>query len=78
LEKRVQGDLFSSVLLPLSLALIRFSLGLGLTPADFGRIVRLPRALLVGAGLMAGSGRRIGRCCVCNRQRAPRIALQTG
>jgi BASS family bile acid:Na+ symporter len=48
LEKRVQGDLFSSLLLPLSLALIMFSLGLGLTPADFGRIVRQPRALLVG------------------------------
>lgn len=44
----MQGDLFSSVLLPLSLALIMFSLGLGLTPADFGRIVRQPRALLVG------------------------------
>lgn len=44
----MQGDLFSSVLLPLSLALIMFSLGLGLTPTDFGRIVRQPRALLVG------------------------------
>lgn len=44
----MQGDLFSSVLLPLSLALIMFSLGLGLTPGDFGRIVRQPRALLVG------------------------------
>ena len=44
----MQGDLFSSLLLPLSLALIMFSLGLGLTPADFGRIVRQPRALLVG------------------------------
>jgi BASS family bile acid:Na+ symporter len=48
LEERVQGDLLSSVLLPLSLALIMFSLGLGLTPADFARIVRQPRALLVG------------------------------
>ncbi|WP_373990398.1 bile acid:sodium symporter family protein [Duganella sp. BuS-21] len=44
----MQGDLLSSVLLPLSLALIMFSLGLGLTPADFARIVRQPRALLVG------------------------------
>lgn len=44
----MQGDLFSSLLLPLSLALIMFSLGLGLTPTDFGRIVRQPRALLVG------------------------------
>lgn len=52
--ERVQGDLFSSVLLPLSLALIMFSLGLGLTPADFGRIVRQPRALLVGGVIDGG------------------------
>lgn len=44
----MQGDLLSSLLLPLSLALIMFSLGQGLTPADFSRIVRQPRALLVG------------------------------
>lgn len=47
-ENLVQGDLLSTVLLPLSLAIIMFSLGLGLTPADFSRIVRQPRALLVG------------------------------
>jgi BASS family bile acid:Na+ symporter len=44
----VQADLLSTVLLPLSLAIIMFSLGLGLTPADFSRIVRQPRALLIG------------------------------
>jgi len=44
----MQGDVVSSALLPLALAFIMFSLGLGLTPADFGRIVRQPRALLVG------------------------------
>ncbi|HEY1147115.1 MAG TPA: bile acid:sodium symporter family protein [Pseudoduganella sp.] len=44
----MQGDIVSTVLLPFSLAFIMFSLGLGLTPADFGRIVRQPRALLVG------------------------------
>ena len=41
-------DIASSILLPASLAFIMFSLGLGLTGADFGRILRQPRALLVG------------------------------
>jgi bile acid:Na+ symporter, BASS family len=45
----MQGDFVSSVLLPASLAFIMFSLGLGLTPLDFSRIVRQPRALVVGA-----------------------------
>lgn len=45
----MQGDLASSVLLPASLAFIMFSLGLGLTPPDFARILRQPRALIVGA-----------------------------
>jgi bile acid:Na+ symporter, BASS family len=45
----MQGDLVSSVLLPASLAFIMFSLGLGLTPLDFSRILRQPRALVIGA-----------------------------
>lgn len=45
----MQGDIVSGVLLPLALAFIMFSLGLGLTPPDFARIGRQPRALLVGA-----------------------------
>ena len=44
----MQGDIVSSVLLPVVLAFIMFSLGLGLTPPDFARIARQPRALLVG------------------------------
>ncbi|WP_204113416.1 bile acid:sodium symporter family protein [Shimia biformata] len=39
------------VFLPLSLAFIMFSLGFGLTFADFGRVLTMPRAVLVG---MAG------------------------
>ena len=39
----------ATVLLPLVLAFIMFSLGLGLTGEDFKRIVQQPRALLVGA-----------------------------
>lgn len=45
----MQNDVLSGVLLPLALAFITFSLGLGLTLDDFRRIVRQPRALLVGA-----------------------------
>ncbi len=41
--------LLLSVFLPLSLAFIMFSLGLGLTIADFSRVVRLPKAFLIGA-----------------------------
>lgn len=44
----MQGDFVSGVLLPASLAFIMFSLGLGLTASDFVRIVRQPRALIVG------------------------------
>ena len=44
----MQGDIVSTVLLPLILGFIMFSLGLGLTVNDFQRILRQPRALLVG------------------------------
>ena len=44
----MDGDIVTSILLPGILAFIMFSLGLGLTVADFARIVRQPRALLVG------------------------------
>jgi len=44
----MQGDIVTGALLPGILAFIMFSLGLGLTPPDFMRIVRQPRALLVG------------------------------
>ncbi|MBI5924706.1 MAG: hypothetical protein HY836_03835 [Aquabacterium sp.] len=44
----MQGDVVSSVLLPLILAFIMFSLGLGLTLGDFKRILMQPRALVVG------------------------------
>lgn len=40
---------FLTALLPLAVAVIMFSLGLGLTPSDFGRIVRRPRAFCIGA-----------------------------
>jgi BASS family bile acid:Na+ symporter len=45
----VQSDALSGVLLPLALAFIMFSLGLGLRVDDFKRIVQQPKALLIGA-----------------------------
>lgn len=44
----MQGDIVSSVMLPLILAFIMFSLGLGLTTGDFKRIFTQPRALMIG------------------------------
>lgn len=45
----MQGDVVSSVLLPLGLAFIMFTLGIGLTLADFRRVIAQPRAFAVGA-----------------------------
>ena len=39
------------VVLPLTLAFIMFSLGYGLTLADFRRVLQMPRAVLAGLGL---------------------------
>jgi bile acid:Na+ symporter, BASS family len=41
----------TSVALPLALAVVMFGLGLALTPADFGRVRREPRAALIALGL---------------------------
>ena len=38
----------TDILLPIGLAFIMFAIGLGLTPVDFGRVFRTPRAILVG------------------------------
>ena len=42
-------DILVSVVLPLALAFIMLSLGLGLVPADFRRVATEPRAFLAGA-----------------------------
>lgn len=42
-------DIFVAALLPMAVVFIMFSLGLGLTPADFARIARRPRAFCIGA-----------------------------
>lgn len=47
----MQASLLTNLLLPLSLGIIMFGLGLGLTTEDFRRIARYPRAVLTGLGL---------------------------
>jgi BASS family bile acid:Na+ symporter len=41
------GSALTTVLLPLALALVMFGLGLSLTVADFGRVGRQPRAVVI-------------------------------
>ena len=42
-------DIIITAFLPLAVVVIMFSLGLGLAPADFRRIIERPRAFLIGA-----------------------------
>ncbi|APX10958.1 bile acid:sodium symporter family protein [Tateyamaria omphalii] len=42
-------DILINVVLPLSLAIIMLSLGVGLTFADFGRVLRTPKSFAIGA-----------------------------
>jgi len=42
-------DILINVVLPLSLAVIMFSLGIGLTLADFARVLTRPKAFAIGA-----------------------------
>ena len=44
----MQAGVISNLLLPLSLGIIMFGLGLSLTVADFTRVVRFPKAVLIG------------------------------
>jgi BASS family bile acid:Na+ symporter len=44
----MESDLFTTLLLPLALAIIMLGMGLGLTPEDFRRIARNPKAMAVG------------------------------
>jgi bile acid:Na+ symporter, BASS family len=44
----MQATLVTNTLLPIALGLIMFGLGLSLTVADFARVVRFPKAILVG------------------------------
>jgi BASS family bile acid:Na+ symporter len=44
----MQSNLFTSVLLPLALAVVMLGMGLSLIPEDFKRITRYPKAVAVG------------------------------
>ena len=44
----MQSGLISNLLLPLSLGIIMLGLGLSLTLADFARVVRFPKAVILG------------------------------
>jgi len=45
----MQSNLFTSVLLPLALAIVMLGMGLSLVPEDFKRITRYPKAVAVGS-----------------------------
>jgi BASS family bile acid:Na+ symporter len=49
----VESNLFTAVLLPLALALVMLGMGLTLTPADFLRILRRPRAVGLACPMLA-------------------------
>jgi bile acid:Na+ symporter, BASS family len=44
----MQSNVFTSVLLPLALAIVMLGMGLSLVPEDFKRITRYPKAVAVG------------------------------
>lgn len=44
----MQNNLFTTVLLPLALAIVMLGMGLSLVPEDFKRITRYPKAVAVG------------------------------
>lgn len=46
----MESTFLTTVFLPLALFLVMLGMGLGLTPADFTRVVTYPRAVLVGLG----------------------------
>jgi BASS family bile acid:Na+ symporter len=44
----MQADFFTNILLPVGLGVLMLGMGLGLIPADFQRITRYPKAVLIG------------------------------
>lgn len=44
----MQSTIFTTVLLPLALAIVMLGMGLGLLPEDFKRVTRYPKAVAVG------------------------------
>lgn len=50
----MQSSIINSLLLPMALGVIMFGLGLSLTIADFTRVVRYPKAVLIGLFIQTG------------------------
>jgi len=46
----VESSVVTNLLLPLALGVVMLGLGLSLTSADFARVIRYPRAVLIGLG----------------------------
>lgn len=44
----MQANLFTNILLPVALGVLMLGMGLGLIPADFQRITRYPKAVMIG------------------------------
>jgi BASS family bile acid:Na+ symporter len=44
----MQANLFTNILLPIALGVLMLGMGLGLIPADFQRITRYPKAVIIG------------------------------
>jgi BASS family bile acid:Na+ symporter len=44
----MESSLVTTLLLPVALGIVMLGLGLSLTLADFARVIRYPRAVLVG------------------------------
>ena len=44
----IESSIITNILLPIALGIIMFGLGLSLTVADFKRVLRYPKAVLVG------------------------------
>ncbi len=44
----MQADFFTNILLPVALGVLMLGMGLGLILADFQRITRYPKAVLIG------------------------------
>jgi BASS family bile acid:Na+ symporter len=49
----MQASVVTNLLLPLALGVVMLGLGLGLTVADFRRVLALPRVVLVGLGVQS-------------------------
>ena len=44
----MESSFLSSVVLPLSLAIIMLGMGLSLVPEDFQRVIKYPKAIAIG------------------------------